>query len=173
MPYGISIKCLNNTALPILGLWDEASAFEPAASMRELNYPPHLTLAVFQHGPSHVIELFEEVFAFQPRLAITFESVSYFENEFLVLWARPRQDGALLDLHAQLHRHLTPSMCHEHYRVGQWVPHCSLATKVPMSKANAAIEWANQKRPHFSVEFDAADVVQFPPVTIERERKLR
>ncbi|AXA39433.1 2'-5' RNA ligase family protein [Rhizobium leguminosarum] len=173
MPYGISIKCLNDTASPILRLWDEASSFEVSASMVDLNYPPHLTLAVLPDHPSHVDKVLEDVFTSQPRLSISFEGVGYFENDFLVLWARPRSDDALLELHAKLHRNLDPAICHEHYRVGRWVPHCSLATKVPSSGAKAAIEWAKQKQLEFSVEFDTADLVQFPPVAIDREYRLR
>jgi 2'-5' RNA ligase len=173
MSHGISIKCLNDTASPILKLWDEAGAFEAVPSMKELNYPPHLTLAVFPNDPGDVDDVLEDVFASQPRLSIPFDEICCFENDFLVLWARPRADDALRDLYNKLHRNFDPAICHEHYRVGRWVPHCSLATKVPMAQAKAAIEWAKQKRRKFSVEFDAADFVQFPPVVIEREYRLR
>jgi hypothetical protein len=72
MPCGISIKCLNDTAFPILRLWHEASSFEVSASMVALNYPPHLTLAVFPDHPGHVDEVLEDVFVSQPRLSIPF-----------------------------------------------------------------------------------------------------
>lgn len=50
MPYGISLKGRDATADYIRRLWDEASIYEPIGSMQELNYPPHLTLAVFPEG---------------------------------------------------------------------------------------------------------------------------
>ena len=173
MPHAISVKCLNDTASSIVKLWDEASAFEDAASMKELNYPPHLTLAIFPDNPGRVSNTLENTLAFQPKLSVPFQEIGYFENDFLVLWARPRLEAALRNLHKKLHRNFDPAICHEHYRVDRWVPHCSLATKVPMSRAKAAIAWAKQKRPEFSVEFDAVDVVRFPPVVVEREYRLR
>lgn len=172
MPYAISVKCLNETASPILRLWDEASAFEAKASMAELNYPPHLTLAVFPNHPGRIIDVLEEVFAAEPKLSIVFEEVGYFENDLLVLWARPRPNASLMALHQKLHRHIDPTICDPHYREGRWVPHCSLATKVPRARAKAAIAWAGQKRLDLNVEFDIADFVEFPPVRVERNYRL-
>lgn len=163
----------NDTASPIVKLWDEASAFESIASMKALNYPPHLTLAVFPNDPGQIGDMVKDIFASQPSLSIPFEAVSYFVGDFLVLWAKPRHCDVLRDLHHRLHRTFDPATCHEHYRVDRWVPHCSLATKVPSSRANAAMEWARQKRLEFAVEFDATDFVQFPPVVIQQEYRLR
>lgn len=172
MPYGISIKCLNETAAPIMELWDEAGTFEPAASMKQLAYPPHITLAVLTERLAGVDEVLGEVFGSQSSLCIPFVEISYFENDLLVLWAKPKHDQDLLKLHAQLHRYIDPAICDEHYRVGHWTPHCSLATKVPAISAGAAMKWARQKRIEFTVTFDAVDFVQFPPVTVEREYRL-
>ncbi|CAI9404599.1 RNA 2',3'-cyclic phosphodiesterase [Pleomorphomonas sp. T1.2MG-36] len=173
MPYAICIKCLNDTAAPILKLWDEASAFEVTASMTALNYPPHLTLAVFPDHPGRIVDGLDEVFAAQPKLTIAFDGVAYFDNDLLVLWARPRRNDALMALHEKLHRHIAPALCDPHYREGNWVPHCSLATKVPRAEVKAAIAWARQKRLDFKVEFDTADFVEFPPVRVERSYRLR
>lgn len=172
MPHAISIKCLNDTASPILRLWDEASAFEAGASMAELNYPPHLTLAVFPDHPGDVADVLDEVFAAQPKLSVPFEDVGHFDNDLLVLWARPRPNAALMALHEKLHRRIDPAICDPHYRQGRWVPHCSLATKVPPSEAKAAIAWAGRKQLGFQVEFDTADFVAFPPVVVESSYRL-
>lgn len=173
MPYAISLKCLNDTASPILKLWDEASSFEVNPSMANLMYPPHLTLAIFPYHLGRVVEVLDELFASQPKLSIFFEDVGTFENDVLVLWARPRPNASLMELHEKLHQHFDPATCDAHYRVGRWVPHCSLATKVPPSEAKAAMAWARRKRLEFSVEFDAADFVSFPPVVVDQEYLLR
>lgn len=173
MPYGITVKSRGATASDIMKLWDEACIFEPVGSMRELNYPPHLTLAVFPEYPEEADAVMTEVFSTQDSLRITFETVTYFDNDLMVLWAKPRFDKALLDLHATLHNHFDPVICHEHYRVGRWVPHCSLATKVPQSAKSAAIEWAKSKKVNFCVNFDFVDFVEFPPVVVHKELRLR
>jgi len=173
MPYAISIKSLNDTSAPIFDLWDEASGFEDNPSMRALAYPPHITLAIFPTYVAQVEGILEEVFKSQTRVSLTFESISYFENDHIVLWAKPRPCDALLDLHARLHRHFDASLCHEHYRVRHWVPHCSLATMVGKAKAADAVKWATQRRNQFSVEFDFADFVSFPSVRVIKEYRLR
>ncbi|WP_137134352.1 2'-5' RNA ligase family protein [Rhizobium sp. FKY42] len=173
MPYGISVKSCNTTALEIENLWDEASIFELSGSMHELGYPPHLTLAVLTQWPVDISTIMTAVFSAQEKLSITFDAVKYFDNDLMVLWAKPRPNQAVTCLHERLHDHFDPHTCHEHYRVGRWVPHCSLATKVPKSAKSAAIEWAKSRRLAFTVEFDLADFVQFPPVMIHEELRLR
>ncbi|MDO3435583.1 2'-5' RNA ligase family protein [Rhizobium sp. CBN3] len=132
MPYGISLKCLNDTASPVFKLWDDAAAFEETASMRALNYPPHITLAVYQEiAVDRLAEAAERVFRIHPAVALSFAGTGYFENEFLVLWARPNQDERLFQLHAELHREIDPVHCHECYRPGNW---CRIARSPPKSR---------------------------------------
>ncbi|MBX5157990.1 2'-5' RNA ligase family protein [Rhizobium sp. NZLR8] len=173
MSYGVSLKCLNETASPVFKLWEEAAVFEEIASMRALNYPRHLTLAVYQELASdRLAEAFERVFRTRSTVTVNFSGASYFENEFIVLWARPIADDALFQLHAALHQEIDPACCHEHYRPGNWVPHCTVAAKVPKAKSEIAINWANENRMQFAVNFDAADCVRFPPVELMSEIAL-
>ncbi|MBO9101994.1 MULTISPECIES: 2'-5' RNA ligase family protein [Rhizobium] len=141
-------------------------------TMQELGYPPHLTFAVLTQWPVDISTIMTAVFSTQEKLSITLDAVKYFDNDPMVLWAKPRPDQVLSRLHERLHDHLDPLTCHEHYRVGQWVPHCSLATKVPLSAKPAAIEWAKTRRLAFTVEFDLADFVRFPPVVVHEELRL-
>jgi 2'-5' RNA ligase len=173
MPYAICLKSCNATASEILKLWDEARIFEAKGSMQELGYPPHLTLAVFEQSPRDVGTIMAEVFSVQKELLITFDAIKCFDNETMVLWAKPRSNHVLSYIHGRLHGHFEPQSCHEHYRIGRWVPHCSLATRVPQSAKPAAIQWAESRRLKFTVKFDVADFVQFPPVVIQQELRLR
>lgn len=172
MPYGITLKSCNATAAEILKLWEEASLFEPKGSMHELGYPPHITLAVFAQRPPKISACMREVFTTQRKLSIAFDAVDYFDNDVVVLWAKPVANQDLLRLHNRLHSHFDPFACDEHYRVGHWSPHCSLATKVPQSARSNAIAWANSRKLAFTVEFDFADFVQFPPVLIHENFDL-
>ncbi|MBX5219984.1 2'-5' RNA ligase family protein [Rhizobium sp. NLR8a] len=141
--------------------------------MRALNYPPHITLAVYQEiAVDRMAEAAERVFRIHPAVTLSFSEISYFENEFLVLWARPNDDELLIRLHAALHQEVDPFHCREHYRPGNWVPHCTIATKIPKAKSQPAINWANRNRVQLSVPFDAADCVRFPPVQVLSEVRL-
>ncbi|SCW53990.1 2'-5' RNA ligase superfamily protein [Rhizobium mongolense subsp. loessense] len=170
MPHAISLKCLNETALPIVELWQEASAFEPAPSMKALDYPAHVTLAVYEDfAPTDVLT---RILGTQSAIPVTFSGIRYFQNEFLVLWARPVSNGRLLQLHAAVHSEIDPALCREHYRPDFWVPHCTIAMKIPGAMFEPAIKWASEKQAEFSVTFDALDIVRFAPVEILSEVKL-
>ncbi|AJC79929.1 RNA ligase family protein [Rhizobium etli bv. phaseoli str. IE4803] len=135
--------------------------------MRTLNYPPHLTLALYEElDPDQLAEALNRVFRTRPAVTLSFSSIGHFENDFLVLWARPNNGERLFQLHAALHQEIDPVHCHEHYRPGNWVPHCTIASKIPKARSEIAIHWANRNRIRFSVIFDAADFVQFPPVEV-------
>ena len=173
MIHAISLKSTNETAAEVFKLWDEVAVFEHTPSMRALNYPPHFTLAVYEECPSDPLDdVFDRAFGSQFEVSIDFSRISYFQNEFLVLWARPVVNDALLRMHAALHREIDSGICHEHYRPGNWVPHCTLATKVPQAKSAEALSWAKQSRKQFSVTFDTADCVRFPPVDVLTEVRL-
>ena len=47
MPFAVSVKSANATADAILSLWDQVGLFEDSPSMRALNYPPHITFAIY------------------------------------------------------------------------------------------------------------------------------
>ncbi|MFS8148500.1 2'-5' RNA ligase family protein [Rhizobium sp. BR 249] len=173
MPYGICLKCTNETAAPVTALWNEAEAFETAPSMRALAYPPHVTLAVYQEtDPALLKDILGRVSDALPAMTLTFSSIGVFENEPLVLWAKPQPNDALLRLHAEVHRQIDPAACHQHYRPGRWAPHCTIAMNVPRAVSAAAMRWAGERRIEFSVTFDVLDCVRFPPVEILEERRL-
>ena len=48
MTWAISLKAVNRTADPIRALWDQVSLYERAPSMAALNYPPHITVAIYK-----------------------------------------------------------------------------------------------------------------------------
>lgn len=173
MAYGIALKCLNETGAPVRQLWDEAAAFEAAPSMQALNYPPHLTLALYQTCPAGLLaEVVDRVFLARSAVTLRFSAISFFRSNSLILWAKPDVTDELLEVHAGVHKEMDPSNCHEHYRPASWVPHCTIAATIPAAVADAAIRWASQKRIDFSLTFDACDCVQFPPVNILHEKRL-
>lgn len=171
--YAISLKCTNDTANPVLDLWREASRFETVPSMQALNYPPHLTLAIYGGiAPERALKAVRKIFRDMPTLSVEFAGIHHFPNETLVLWARPVDDSALRRMHQAIHQEIDPMLCHEHYRPGHWRPHCTIAMDIPKEAATAALRWAAETPARFTVTFDAADCIGFPPVEILEEVKL-
>ena len=167
MPVAISVRATNDTARRIHALWDEASCFEGRPSMAALAYPPHITLAVYDHLDHDCLRAaLTTAFEGTSALCVTFDRIGWFDGMPLVLWASPKPSDALARTHTMVHGVIDPKLCRPHYRPGAWVPHCTLATKVIESRRDDALAFARRAIAPFDVLFDAADVVAFPPVAV-------
>jgi 2'-5' RNA ligase len=173
MAFAITLKALNDTADPLRALSEKVAHLESRPSMGVPDYPPHVTLAIYNNVPlNRIRKALSEVIAVAAPLRLTFTGLRLFENAPLVLWAEPSTSEALAGVHAKVHACIEPVLCHPHYRPGTWVPHCTLASQIrPEDRARAAAFAARQVQA-FEVVFDVADCVSFPPVTIIDERPL-
>ncbi|KAA1178299.1 2'-5' RNA ligase family protein [Rhizobium tropici] len=173
MPHAIVLKCTDDSASPVLNLWREASRFESSPSMQALDYPPHLTFAVYEDiALSSLVAAAQKAFANLPPLSVEFSGIGHFPNEMLVLWARPADDRILRRIHRAIHDEIDPALCHEHSRPDRWQPHCTIAMKISASAAEQALTWAAAKEARFTLSFDAVDCLSFPPIEILGEVKL-
>lgn len=174
MPFAICLKAENDTARPILALWDEVGRLEPTPSMSGLGYPPHLTLAIYDEvGKGDALAALNSVFSGLPPIVLGFEAICWFENQPLVLWAAPGANASLLLAHDAIHRTINPALCRPYSRPGHWVPHCTLGTAIPNARRDEAYAMTQRTIDRFEVTFDVADVVCFPPVEVIAENVLR
>lgn len=173
MAFAISLKAIDSTADPIRALWGQVAAIETIPSMAALNYPPHITLAIYDDiDPERLRAVLAEAFTGASALSLTFAQLNYFDTEPLVLWAVPSPLPALNSAHEGVHARIDPSLCHPHYRPGAWVPHCTLGTKIQAERRAEAISLAALPFEPFRVTFSVADCVSFPPVTVLSEHRL-
>ncbi len=167
MPFAIGIKAANDTARHIRDLWDRLAGFEDVPSMRALNYPPHITFAVYDRiDGDRLGNSLRHVFAGQPALRLAFERLGVFDGASLVVWAAPVRTPALHRHHQAVHRQIDPALCWPHTRPGAWVPHCTLATRIRDDKRAKALAFVDQPIEPFEVVFDTADCVAFAPVRV-------
>lgn len=167
MPKAVSLAAYNSTGEQIERLWREVAKLEDAPSMEQLNYVPHITLGIWQTiEPEYLERALNAVFADSRAVPVEFDRIRYFESDPLVLWASPIRSEALSRIHREIHEHLNSSACHEHYQVGNWVPHCTLGTRVKRSMRDAALTLISEKFETFEVTFDFAEWVIFPPVEV-------
>jgi len=170
MAYAISIKVTGSTAEPILALWDEVSNFESSPSMAPLNYPPHITLAVYDDiDPDRLTSVVADGFGQQQAFHLRFTHLCYFDARPLVLWAAPLVSPALAAIHSRVHLAIDPDLCRPHYRPGAWIPHCTIATQIADDHRTDAIAFTAKPFNAFNAVFDIVDCVSFPPVTVLRE----
>ena len=175
MAFAVSLSSSNASAAAITSLWDQLSAFEDSPSMRALNYPPHISFAVYD-APEVTGELAAAVMQRMAEgrtpIELSFGRIRHFPGPPLVLWADPEPKQTLLEMHQHIHSEIEPALCRSHYRPGSWSPHCTLATRILPHHDAEALAFANDFPGGIRVIFDRIDCVQYPPVTIVAEAKL-
>lgn len=128
------------------------------------DYAPHITLAVLENGTD------DEALIWQlsrtslgiSRIPVGISHLGIFPGSPAYVFLAPVVTRPLLDLHRQIIETLSGPVIHEHYLVGNWVPHITLATidKKPEAAAKAALHGMTAHRGHIA----AIELVRFPPV---------
>jgi 2'-5' RNA ligase len=171
MPYAINVRSDHASASQITDLWRAAGKLEEEPSMEVLDYPPHLTLAIYDEIASAlVIEAIDEVFAEFEPCTVRFERLGMFETrDSLVLWAEPSIPPEMRLAHENIHRRIDPRLCRPNYRSGIWVPHCSLATSIALERKTEAVAFVTRSIEPVEVVFDVSDCASFLPVKVLHE----
>ena len=174
MPYAINLRSDDKSADSIRSLWRECERLENSPSMAGLNYPPHITLTIYDDiDPDRLYSAFESAVSGLPTISARFEHLDTFVTpSAVVVWAAPILGSEVYALHERIHSLIEPEMCRPHYRPASWVPHCSLATAIELRREEEALETANRSIEPFEVVFDVVDCVSFLPVQVLRERNL-
>jgi hypothetical protein len=84
----------------------------------------------------------------------------------------PEPTETLFEMHREIHSVIDPALCREHYRPGNWTPHCTLAVRILADRNAEALAFADSFRCGVRVVFDKIDCVKYPPVTVVAEVKL-
>ena len=175
MALALSLSSSNASAAAITSLWDELSVFEDRPSMRTLNYPPHITFAVYDAPDvteKLATALMRQTANGRAAIEIGFNRIRHFPGSPLILWADPEPKQALLEMHQHIHSEIEPELCRSHYRPGSWSPHCTLATRILPDHDAEALAFADGFRGGVRVIFDRIDCVQYPPVRVLAEAGL-
>lgn len=170
--FGITLRT-RNAAKPFWELVDQASAFEAAPSIRALSHFPHITLARYPAIETSSLAAAAEALKGEPAFVLTFERIAAFDTEPLVLWLEPSRDQRLIEAHARLHARVDPALCDPHYLPGNWAPHLTVAMAIPASQREAALDFARRTFTPFTLTFDVAECVSWPPVSILQTRSLQ
>jgi len=171
MPYAINYRSDDASSNRVRQLWKKCAALEDSPSMEAMQYPPHLTLAIYDDiQQEELFAGFAAAVECLSNLTIRFESLGLFEAPYgIVLWAAPVLPETVLAAHASIHSTIDSSLCRSNYRPGVWVPHCSLATAISFDRKDEALAIVKQSVEPFEVTFDAVDCASFMPVQVLKE----
>ncbi len=122
-------------------------------------------------------KLFSAFDSFAKRLSqisIVFSNLNTFETEkTIVLWAEPEISADLIAPHHEIHSLLDPDLCEQHYRPENWIPHCTLATEIDVSRKDEVQTLIADSIEPIVGLFDVIDCVSIFPVEVIREKKLQ
>lgn len=165
MAYAVNLLFNRSLADVVSGHWQRIFDAGISRSMLALDYPPHVTLTVYDTlNVDTVTPALDPVFEALAQIAVTLTHVTTFGAGSGVLYAALEPSPDLMRLHVKAAAAIE-EVCRPHYRTGGWIPHCTLATGVndiDLDRARAILEadW----RPLTGV-FEAAALVEFMPVT--------
>ncbi len=174
MPFAINLRCDNSTCDPLRALWNEFGELEPSPSMQAMDYPPHLTLAIWEDiAQDHLTATLNNLFDNFTEVTARITHLNFFEAPHAIIaWAAPELPDAVADLHARLHASIADPPSRLNYQPGHWIPHCSLATNIPPQQKQAALDLVHRAIDPFEVVFDVADIASFLPVEVLHKKQL-
>lgn len=174
MAYSINLECRNVTAGPLRAWSRKVSEFENSPSVAASNYHPHITLGIYDDiDPQTPCEHLDAVFRTQRRIVVDFGRLRFVNAVPGVVWIEPELSSELYGLHAAIHNRIDPGLCRQHYRPGQWIPHCTLGYHVTASRRAEAQSFATKTAISFQTTFDFASCVSSHPIEIIRECELQ
>jgi 2'-5' RNA ligase len=143
--------------------WHRLADAGLSRSMLELGYPPHVTLAVHDDLDARVAAAaLDDVLRRVSRFEVTLTGVATFGSGSGVCYAALAPSPGLHRLHETVLT-ATGGTCRPHYQSGRWTPHCTLAMGLTDGDMTRAQDLLAQNWP-LAGSFEAADLVEFPPI---------
>jgi 2'-5' RNA ligase len=111
------------------------------------NRRPHITLASYLDiNLSKMKKEMDNYFDNQSAISVTFQTLGSFLNSSTLIYL-PTVTRELLEFHAKYHEHFQDFQDNPNslYLPGQWIPHCTLANRLPEEKLLEAIAYTSRR----------------------------
>ena len=141
MPFGAALTFDAETDVAVRGLWQAQADAGLAGLMPGSGYPPHMTLLLAEDGDIDGMRAALALLAREmPPLLVSFLAIGVFPAEYGVVFLAPVANRELLDAHAAIWAAVHPHLAnlYDHYRPGVWVPHVTLAYRLPPEQIGPA-----------------------------------
>ena len=164
MAFAISLLFDTRTADAVEEQWERLADAGISRSMIDLDFPPHVTLAVYDklRGDA-AIAVLDGAFIRLNTMRVELTAISTFEAGSGVLYVALAQSADLVKLHAIIEAAIGET-CRPHYQAGSWTPHCTLATGVSDNGLARAKDLLAATWQPLTGVFEAAAFVEFAPV---------
>lgn len=129
---------------------------------------PHVTLGACNALDIEACGAMLSGMVLAPPLSCRFDSLGIFATDPAVLFAAPVVTLALLELHLGFHDRFQSVATGQsaYYQPGHWVPHCTLADRVPPTLVPDAVATAQKLRLPVVSEFSGIRIIEIPAARI-------
>jgi 2'-5' RNA ligase len=168
MPYAVTLHLNSSAAERIRSLWRLLSEAGVDNASVLLNYPPHVTLAIYSDNfaTNRGCEILSVLAEGMPAIPITLAALGVFPGSAEALCILPVVTAELLSLRDRVHHHLADcGILQEFYTKRKWVPHITLA-KGMQHRLTKAVELVTPIWQSSDGYLDKLELVYFLPPKI-------
>ena len=167
MAYAVVLYPDQETQERIRGIWSELARCGISDHMLISHWRPHISLAVFNElDVPDAEEKLRALAADTPSFPVLSSSIGIFPGEQNVLFLSLVVSDDLIRIHRQLHELVRAHRDQERefYLEDRWVPHCTLAERLPQSLVGRATEVCARMPMPIAAEVIEVGLVEFRPV---------
>ena len=151
----------------VRGMWQQLADREISTFMLDSSVRPHVSLAV--HERLKFEDAAQDLAGFAECISpfpLTLSTTGSFSGDNRVLFLGTAANEVLLRVHKDFHRlfkrHKTSER--EYYLEGRWIPHCTLAERLPENLALGTVEADLIKQLPICATVSEIGIVEFRPV---------
>jgi 2'-5' RNA ligase len=175
MPYAVEMYFDEASTARIRELWKRLAEIG-LSSMTDCGARPHISLAVCEQMDIHAASVIVDGFsAGVPPFQISLASYGMFPGAEYVVFLAPKVTPQLLARHASFHESIPKAISGLwlHYAPEQWMPHCTLATRVPLERVGEVMESLRDFDLPMPGQVTSIGIVELRPVRLLHEITLR
>ncbi len=166
MPFAVELRFDTLAAERICEAWNAIHEAGIGSSLLDAGYRPHVTMGVYQRIEPGAFKA--ELSTFAGSVApfqLSLSSIGIFSGAEGVVFLGVTVTEPLLDVHAAFHKVFTTYSQEqsEHYAVGKWVPHCTLAFGLSEREIAEAVKICRGIHLPISAKVKAIGLVEVSP----------
>jgi 2'-5' RNA ligase len=175
MPYAVEMYFDETSTARVRELWERLADIGLSA-MIDCGARPHVSLAVCEQLDLNAAAAIVEDFSAKvPSFPLSLVSYGMFPGAEYVVFLAPRITSPLLEWHGQFHEAILSAIAGmwAHYTPENWVPHCTLATRVPIGRVGPVMDTLRDVELPISCQVTSIGIVELRPVRLLHECVLR
>ena len=168
MPFAVELRFNTQSEERIFDVWNVIHEAGISSSVLEASYRPHVSLGVCNRLDASAFEAELSTFAASVApFSLSLSSVGIFPGAEGVVFLGATVTEQLLNIHAAFHKFFEKHAQEQwaYYAVGNWVPHCTIASGLSEHQIAQAVAVCRQISLPISAEITGVGLVEVSPTS--------